>query len=163
MPFDTPHIILIDGQSGVGKTTLSLTMANALGATIVHLDDVYPGWGGLVDGSQAVIDGVLRNIVNGRAGRVRRWDWKHSCAGIDVIVPPASIVIVEGCGISTPESRAMANTAIWVDCPDTTRRVRLSERDGNKFDDHREMWDAQVARHIADNDPIGTATVSVNS
>ena len=87
MPSKTPHIILIDGQSGVGKTTLSLTMADALGATVIHLDDVYPGWGGLVAGRDAVIDGVLRNVVDGRAGRVRRWDWEHSAPGIDVIVP----------------------------------------------------------------------------
>ncbi|MFM6967889.1 MAG: AAA family ATPase [Microbacteriaceae bacterium] len=163
MPSDNSHVILIDGRSGVGKTTLSLLMADALGATVVHLDDVYPGWGGLADGRDAVIDGVLRNIVDGRAGRVRRWDWEHSTAGIDVIVPPAGVLIVEGCGISTPKSRAMADTVIWVDCPDATRRERLNDRDGDLFDDHRDIWDAQVERHIADNDPIETATVTVNS
>lgn len=163
MPSNSPHVILIDGQSGVGKTTLSLAMADALGATVVHLDDVYPGWGGLEDGRNAVIDGVLRNIVDGRAGRVRSWDWEHSTAGIDVIVPQSDVLIVEGCGISTEKSRAMADTVIWVDCPDETRRERLANRDGESFDEHRDIWDAQVERHIVDNDPIGTATVTVNS
>lgn len=163
MPFSRPHIILIDGKSGVGKTTLSLTIAEALGATIVHLDDVYPGWGGLVDGRNAVIDGVIRKVVEGRSGRVRRWDWGQSVPGIDVIVSPDDVLVVEGCGISTPESRAFADTVIWVDCDELARLDRLNSRDGEEFNEHRDLWDAQVDRHIAENDPIGTATVRVNS
>ena len=163
MPSSSPHIILIDGKSGVGKTTLSLTLAEALGATVVHLDDVYPGWGGLADGRNAVIDGVIRKIAEGRAGRFRRWDWEHSVPGIDVIVAPDDILVVEGCGISTPESRELADTVIWVDCDETARLERLTDRDGEAFDEHRDLWDAQVELHIAENDPIDTATVRVNS
>lgn len=163
MPSKATHIILIDGQSGVGKTTLSLTMADALGATVIHLDDVYPGWGGLIAGRDAVIDGVVRNVVDGRAGRVRRWDWEHAVPGIDVIVPPSEVLIIEGCGISTPASRAMADVVVWVDCPDSTRRARLSSRDGEAFDAYRDVWDAQVFAHIAENDPVNTATVTVNT
>ena len=163
MPSSAPHIILIDGHSGVGKTTLSLVMAEALGATVVHLDDVYLGWGGLADGRDAVIDGVLRAVALGRSGRIRRWDWEHSAPGIDVIVAPSEVLIVEGCGISTPESRALADVVIWVDCPEVVRLDRISQRDGDDFVEHRDLWDAQVARHINDNDPIGTATVMVNS
>jgi hypothetical protein len=138
-------------------------MAQALNATLVHLDDVYPGWGGLVDGRDAVIDGVLRQVAVGRSGRIRRWDWVHSAPGIDVIVAPSEVLIVEGCGISTPESRALADVVIWVDCPDDVRLERIDQRDGDGFVEHRDLWDAQVARHIAENDPIGTATVTVNS
>lgn len=163
MPSSVPHIILIDGQSGVGKTTLSLLMADALGATVIHLDDVYPGWGGLAVGRDAVIDGVIRNVVEGRAGRVRRWNWERSTPGIDLIVPPAEVLIVEGCGISTPESRALADVIVWVECSEVSRRERLANRDGVSFDEHRDVWDTQVVRHIAENNPIETATVTVNS
>ena len=163
MPSSSPHIILIDGRSGAGKTSLSLTMAAALGATTVHLDDVYPGWGGLVDGREAVIGSVVRNVVAGRPGRIRRWDWVNDRVGIDVIVPVADVLIVEGCGISTPESRALADVVLWVECDESVRVERLAQRDGETFDRYRDVWDAQVAQHISDNDPIETATLTVNS
>lgn len=163
MQSKAPHVILIDGQSGVGKTSLSALMAEKLGATIFHLDDVYPGWGGLESGRNAVIDGVLRNLVNGRPGRVTGWDWEKSAPGGDITVTPADVIIVDGCGISTPASREMANVVIWVDCADSERRERLRRRDGESFADHQDEWDAQVRRHIGENDPIGTATVTVNS
>lgn len=158
-----PHVILVDGQSGVGKTSLSALMAEKLGATFLHLDDVYPGWGGLEAGRNAVIDGVLRNLVNGRPGRVTGWDWEKSAPGGDITVTPADVIIVDGCGISTPTSREMANVVIWVDCADSERRERLRRRDGETFAAHQDEWDAQVSRHIGENDPIGTATVTVNS
>ena len=158
-----PYVILIDGQSGVGKTSLSALMAEKLGATILHLDDVYPGWGGLEAGRNAAIEGVLRNLVNGRPGRVTGWDWEKSALGSEITVAPADVIIVDGCGISTPTSRGMANVVIWVDCPDSERRERLRQRDGALFDAHHDEWDEQVRKHIADNDPIGTATVTVDS
>ncbi|GAA3339643.1 hypothetical protein GCM10017714_16110 [Curtobacterium pusillum] len=36
-------VVLIDGRSGTGKTTLGNALAARLGAQIVHLDDVYRG------------------------------------------------------------------------------------------------------------------------
>ena len=156
---NAPHIILIDGESGVGKTTLALTMADELGAIVVHLDDVYPGWGGLVAGRDAVIDGVLRPARRGTSGRLRCWDWEHDQPGIDVIVPASDVLIVEGCGISTTTARELADVAIWVTCDDEQRRERLTVRDGDRFDEFTELWDRQVSEHIATNQPRETATV----
>ena len=45
-----PYTLLIDGPSGAGKTTLALQIGEALGIPVVHLDDFYPGWGGLAEG-----------------------------------------------------------------------------------------------------------------
>ena len=131
MPSAKPHIILIDGKSGVGKSTLAEIMADSLGATVLHLDDVYPGWGGLERGRDAVIRDVLGPLSQSRAGRVETWDWANDCAGQVAIVEPHPIVIVEGCGISTQHSRGFANTVIWVDCDEAERRDRIARRDGN--------------------------------
>ena len=161
MHSNAPHIILIDGRSGVGKTSLSTVLATTLGATVLHLDDVYPGWGGLEEGRDVVIDGVLRDIANGRTGRVAGWDWQKGVPGRDITVTPADVVVIEGCGISTAEARQLADVVMWVDCPDSERRERLRRRDGTVFAAHQEEWDEQVRKHIADNDPIGTATVTV--
>jgi uridine kinase len=157
-----PHIILIDGESGAGKSTLAETMAEPLGATVVRLDDVYTGWDGLVAGRESIISSVLRPLAKGVSGSYEAWDWELNQPGWHVPVPLCDVLIVEGCGISTAESRAIADVSIWLDCPEPTRAARLLRRDGHEFDDEMPFWNAQVARHIANDDPIATASVRLN-
>jgi len=163
VPSPNPHIILIDGKSGAGKTRLSVCMAEALGATLVHLDDAYPGWGGLAHGRDAVIETALTPLAGGLPGRYRAWDWEQDTEGNIIEVAPADVVVIEGCGVSTPESRELASTVLWVECDDAVRLARLDDRDGSKFDEYSEAWDAQVDAHIAQNNPIATATVIVRT
>ena len=163
MLFVKPHIILIDGMSGVGKSHLAELMLSGLGGVLIHLDDVYPGWNGLDAGRQHVIDSVLVPLVEGRSGRYTAWNWERDSAGEFVDVPLADIVIIEGCGISTEQSRRFADTTVWVECDDSERRARLTQRDGDRFADHLDTWDAQVYTHMADNKPRETATVVVNT
>lgn len=163
MPSAKPHIILIDGKSGVGKTRLAVHLADALDATIVHLDDAYPGWAGLADGRDALIETVLTPLTAGLPGQYRAWDWERGTAGDSVAVRPAPVVVIEGCGVSTPQSRGFASTVVWVECDESERLARLVDRDGSQFDDFSDGWDAQVDAHIAQNNPIGTATVVVRT
>lgn len=163
VPFADPHIILIDGKSGVGKSTLAAVIASALNARLVHLDDAYPGWGGLERGRDAVIRDVVAPLSRGVAGRLETWNWETNSAGDTVVIEPSEVVVVEGCGISTAESRSLASTVLWVDCDDPARLSRRENRDGSQFDAELGEWDKQVGRHIIDNDPISTATVVVNT
>ena len=163
MPSPRPHIILIDGKSGVGKTRLAVRMANALDATLVHLDDAYPGWNGLVDGRNAVIDNVLATLAAGLSGRYTAWDWQNDTAGNLVEIALGDVVIIEGCGVSTPQSRELASTVVWVECDEKARLARLLERDNGSFAEYSDAWDAQVDAHIAENNPIQTATVVVRT
>ena len=163
MPFSRPHIILIDGHSGAGKTTLANLMADRLRATVVHLDDSYPGWGGLAAGRDSVIADVLTPFADGRRGMFRRWNWVTNEPAERVEVEPTNIVIIEGCGISTPNSRAIADVSIWLETDEQARRERLHLRDGDEFAEHIAEWERQVTDHIRDNDPDGSATVIVRS
>ena len=163
MPSSRPHLILIDGQSGVGKTSLASQMASALGAEVVHLDDFYPGWDGLAAGRDVVIDEILRPLHDGRAGQSTRWDWMTNAPGEEMVVGPAEFIVVEGCGISTADSRMLADTVIWVECPDAVRRERLRARDGSRFTEELRLWDRQVDTHMRDNRPRETATVVVTT
>lgn len=162
MQLAKPHIILIDGESGAGKSTLASVMADTLGATVVRLDDVYPGWDGLVAGRNSVIASVLRPLSSGRPGTYAAWDWELNQPGWRVPVPLCDVLIVEGCGISTAETRELAAVSIWLDCPEPTRAARLLRRDGHEFDGEMPQWNEQVARHIANDDPIASATVRLN-
>lgn len=163
MPSGNPHIILIDGKSGVGKSSLAQRMAASLGATVVHLDDSYPGWGGLEAGRDAIIESVIVPVSVGQRGEFRAWDWARDCPGENVTVNPSDVVIVEGCGISTPRSRDLSATVLWLECPEEVRAARLLGRDGTDFASQYEDWDTQVDAHIAQNDPIATASVIVRT
>jgi uridine kinase len=158
-----PHIILIDGKSGVGKTGLAVRMATALDATLVHLDDVYPGWGGLVAGRDAAIENLVIPLAEGLPGRYQAWDWERDSAGAVIEIAPSDVVVIEGCGMSTPQSRKLASTVVWVECDEKARLARLLDRDSNQFDDFSGAWDKQVDDHIAQNDPMRTATVVVRT
>jgi len=158
-----PHIVLIDGKSGAGKTQLATVMSAATGATVVHLDDVYPGWNGLVAGRDQVIESVLVPLSQGHSGGFVSWDWATDQPGERVPVEPVSVVIIEGCGISTPASRELADVVLWVECPDSVRADRLRSRDGDRFDGHLAGWDAQVDAHILSNCPDTTASVVVRT
>lgn len=163
MPSAKAHVILIDGMSGSGKSQLATHMHAALGGVLVQLDDVYPGWDGMAAGRDHVIQSVLEPISHGESGRYTSWDWVRDAPGDVVEVHCADVVIVEGCGISTEQSRRLADTTVWVECAETERRERLRTRDGDKFNDFLDRWDAQVNAHRTENLPEAHATVVVNT
>ena len=147
----------------MGKTRLAVRLAGALDATLVHLDDGYHGWGGLAAGRDAMIETVVEPLTRGLPGRFRAWDWRRDIAGDFVDVLPADVVVIEGCGVSTPTSREFSSTVLWVECDETIRLERLSGRDRGEFNDYYPSWDVQVDEHIAQNDPMTTATVVVRT
>lgn len=156
-------MILIDGESGVGKSHLAKQIVAELGGVLIQLDDIYPGWVGLSAGREHAIDSVLIPLTEGRSGRYTAWDWAHSAPGEVVDVAPTDVVIIEGCGISTEKSRRFANATVWVECEEGERRARLAQRDGDRFAEHLELWDAQVHAHMSENKPRENSTVVVNT
>ncbi|MDO4915341.1 hypothetical protein [Corynebacterium sp.] len=92
--------VLIDGLSGSGKTTLAKYLAEATGARVIHCDEFYPGWSGLMEASRIVADCVLALADAG----YRRWDWTVDGPGEWVAVDPGEPLIVEGVGAVTTAS-----------------------------------------------------------
>ncbi|WP_337448339.1 hypothetical protein [Corynebacterium pseudokroppenstedtii] len=92
--------VLIDGLSGSGKTTLANYLAEVTGARVIHCDEFYPGWSGLMEASRIVADSVLARADAG----YRRWDWTADAPGEWVAVDHAESLIVEGVGALTPAS-----------------------------------------------------------
>jgi hypothetical protein len=117
----------------------------------------------LAAGRDAVVETVLAPLALGVAGHYRTWDWEYDVPCNLVEVPPAAVVVVEGCGVSTPQSRELASTVLWVECDEAVRIERLFGRDSTAFSDYYVAWDEQVDEHIARNDPITTATVVVQT
>lgn len=136
--------MLIDGRSGSGKSTLATRLEHAwTGSVTVRLDDIYPGWDGLLWAAEHVRRELLAPRAAGRPGRWRGWDWARNAAAGWHTVASGQRLIVEGIGALTPDSRALADLGIWVEADDADRRHRALSRDGDLYRPHWDRWAAQ--------------------
>lgn len=139
----SPTIIAIDGPSGSGKTTLADAVAQDLGAPLVHMDDIYPGWDGLAAAVDLVTDQVLVPLARGERAAYKVWDWERGDWGRSAVVPAAEVLVLEGCGSSVGRAGDYAALRVWVDADAQVRHQRGIERDGETFEPHWESWAAQ--------------------
>lgn len=151
-------VVLVDGRSGTGKTTLGGALAIELGAQLVHLDDVYPGWDGLLAASTAVVEDVL-----GAPSGYRQWDWERSEPAAWVSLDPDEPLVVEGCGALSRASASLATLRIWMSADDAERKRRAIDRDGAVFAEQWDRWAAQEDAFIAEQDPASLADVVLRS
>ncbi|HWM33398.1 MAG TPA: ATP-binding protein [Pseudolysinimonas sp.] len=154
----TRTVVLIDGRSGAGKTSLARVIAPAIGAHLVSLDDLYPGWQGLQAASRMVHEQLLRREEPGW----RRWDWGSGRQAEWHPVDPDAPIVIEGCGAISRASRALADVAIWVEAPDAVRRQRALDREPG-FAAHWESWAEQERAHADRENPRALADVIVES
>jgi len=161
-----PSVVLIDGRSGSGKTTLAGRLAADLGASRLHLENLYPGWDGLAEGSRSV-------AVALDTGEYRQFDW-HAGAFTEIVrLDPSRPLVIEGCGAVTVANLAAARRfagsgcgaaslgsdahlvrSIWLECPEALRRERAIGRDGELYAPHWERWARQERAHFAAARPI---------
>ena len=153
-----PAVMLLDGRSGSGKTVLAEALSALLQGTILHLDDLYPGWDGLGAGSRAVAEAM-------HTGTYRRFDWGTMQPAEDVSLDRRRPLIVEGCGALTSRNLLAAGEwaagarvhSIWMECPDMVRQARALTRDGDMFRPHWDAWAAQEEAHLAAERPLALA------
>jgi len=150
-------VVLIDGRSGAGKTVLAEALAPRLGAQLVSLDDLYPGWEGLEAGSEAVHETVLRARDPGWA----RWDWASGRSAEWHPLDPGLPIVIEGCGALSRANHALASFGIWIELDAEERRRRSSERDHGRFDRYWQPWAAQEDRFIAREHPRALADLVI--
>lgn len=158
-------VVLIDGRSGAGKTSLARMLVDrwpiAGRVQCIALDSIYPGWDGLSDGVERALNGVLRPHGRGYLGEWRRWDWQNGREAEIHAVDPSLGVVVEGSGILTPATAGIADVRVWVESAETSRKARALARDGDSYRPHWEQWARQESDHIARDDPRSLATIVV--
>ncbi|YCK82524.1 aminodeoxychorismate synthase component I [Arthrobacter sp. D3-18] len=162
-----PVIIAVDGRSGAGKTTLAVELAARLRqhhkVSLFHLEDIYPGWNGLMPGIERYVGTVLKPLSSGQAAEWTSWDWeKHYDGGLNVTLP-AEIIIVEGVGAAADAARPMLDAVVWVESPGDDRRRRALTRDGSTYEPYWDSWAAQEDEWLSTDEVIGAADVRVQN
>jgi len=152
-------VLLIDGRSGSGKTELArAVVAGVPEAQLVRLDDLYPGWGGLEEGSRAVHDGILASAHPGW----RRWDWATGAHAEWHELDPGRPLVIEGCGALSRANRALSTFGIWVALDQATRKRRALARDGDSYAPHWDEWAAQEEEFLTRENPAAHADAVVD-
>ena len=149
-------IILIDGRAGAGKSSFAEELRNELfwqsdaAPTLIHMDDLYPGWEGLAAGSSYLVQSILEPLSKAKPAAWQKWDWISGRRG-EPTEPGngwrefagGNLLIVEGSGSLSRQSRELAQLSVWIEAPRDVRRARWEARDAGRFDDFWGIWQAQ--------------------
>ena len=139
------RLLCVDGPSGSGKTTLAGAVGSELEArgrrvAVVHMDDLYGGWGGLPGSGAVLHEGVLAPLAEGRSGSYRRYDWHRGEHAEEVIVPVRDVLVVEGVGSWRAGHAALVTLLVWAEAPPAVRLRRAVLRDGADLEPHLLRW-----------------------
>jgi hypothetical protein len=155
-------VVLIDGRSGAGKSSLAARLAARWPVEgrvqLIALDSIYPGWDGLDAGVDRALDGILRPHGRGYLGTWQRWDWAEQTEAENHAVDPSLGVIVEGSGLLTPATARLGDVRVWVESAEPGRKARALARDGETYRPHWDRWAEQEQRHVERDDPRALAT-----
>ena len=135
------RVVALDGPAGAGKTTLAAAVAaEALArdheVAVVHMDDLYDGWRGVLTVGQQVRR-LLRALQTTGAAAYRRYDWHRAGYGEECTLTLPNVLVLEGVGCSDPGSDHLVSLRVWVEAPDDVRLSRGLQRDGAHL---RERW-----------------------
>ena len=158
------RLVCVDGPAGSGKTTLAARLAGVLGsaAVVVHMDDLYAGWT-MTGAAARLAAGVLRPLAEGRNGAYHPYDWTTGrFAPAPVPVPPAAVLVVEGCGSSPRDLDPWTTLRIWVEAPPQLRLARGLARDGAALEPEWRRWQDRESRWFATDDTRARAQLRVD-
>ena len=148
-------VVLIDGRAGSGKSTFARLLQELVfqdtkqSPKVIHMDDLYPGWDGLAQGSLYLVEQILKPLKLAGTAQWQRWDWANDKRGGP---DPGNgwrefdgqnMLIVEGCGSVTEQSKELADLTIWIEADRETRKERFEARDRGVFSNFWNSWSAQ--------------------
>lgn len=140
------RLICVDGPSGSGKTTLALSLAGP-GVRVVHMDDLYDGWGGLPS-VDTQLSTLLLPLASRSAGTYRRYDWSAGEYAETVVVPPTPVLVLDGVGSYSPAFDSFVTVLVWVEAPAPERLSRALERDGAAYEAQLRQWALDEQEHF---------------
>lgn len=145
----TTRLVCIDGPSGSGKTTLAAQLAPELGAAVLHMDELYPGWDGLAAAVPLLHSQVVAPLAAGDTAAYRRYDWHLGEFAEARELGRPGVLIVEGVGSGARMVAAHASLLVWIEAPRAVRFARGISRDGETYRPFWERWATQERAHYA--------------
>ena len=137
------RLVLVDGPGGAGKSTFARSLSKALGAPVVSMDDLIPGWDGLKEGVPRLMEWIITPLTSGGRARYRPYDWETLEYGAWIDVGRPDTLVVEGVSSASREPSKYASFVIWVDAPRAVRLARGIARDGERSQGLWERWMAE--------------------
>ena len=148
-------VVLIDGRSASGKTTIADQLQRKLfkdGETlprVVHMDDLYEGWNGLQAGHDLLLRQILRPVSERRRANWQQWDWALDARNEWREFEGGTPLIIEGCGSLSQVTAPFANLTLWLEAEDSVRKQRWVDRSGHDHDEWWPVWAAQELEFYA--------------
>jgi hypothetical protein len=160
-------IVLIDGRSNSGKSTLAAELQNIIfkdgesAPRVIHMDDLYLGWNGLQAGVDYLQRFILKPLSDSYIAQWREYDWADSGnpesakngAGYETRngdwreFMGGTPLIIEGCGALNQLSAPLADVRVWLEVDQETRHERWLAREGTN--EHWAEWAAQEEEFYA--------------
>ncbi len=142
------RLLCVDGRAGSGKSTLAAEIAAHEGATVVHTDDLCPGWDGLPQ-VPGLLAALVAPLAAGRPGTYPRYDWVAGAVAEAVVVAPCDLLVIEGVGAGATSLRPWRTALVWLERPTDTRRSLALARDGDTFAPYWDAWAAAETAYLA--------------
>jgi pantothenate kinase len=168
---NTMPIILIDGRSNSGKSTLAAEIQNLIfkdgesAPRVVHMDDLYLGWNGLQDGVDYLTRFILKPLSDSYIAQWREFDWENpgepgyeARNGQWREFQGGTPLIIEGCGALNQLSAQVADIKVWLEVPQEIRHERWLAREGSN--EHWAEWAAQEEEFYAREKSRELATIT---
>jgi len=149
----TTPIVLIDGRSNSGKSTLAGEVQNLIfkngesAPRVIHMDDLYPGGDGLQAGVEYMNRFILGPISQGKTANWQEWDWSLNERKTWREFSGGTPLIIEGCGALSQLSAEVCDLSVWLDVDQEIRHARWLEREGSS--EHWAQWAAQEEEFYA--------------
>lgn len=137
-------LVLVDGRSGGGKTTVAARLARLLDAALVHTDDIA-WWVHPVEWDDILLREVVEPWSRGESVAYRSPVWEERGRPGAVEVPAVPVLVVEGVGAGRASLAEHAEVVVWVQSDHTEARRRGIARDlvqeGRTPEEAESFWD----------------------
>ena len=146
-------IIAIDGPAGAGKTTLAQTISLALSpqisTTVIHMDELYPGWEKAlgVELTQT-LTWLTQSHKAKKPLKYSSFNWATNEFNASHVVDSTQLLILEGVGSAQRSIEDSLVTSIWLDLDPQIGFQRVIERDGSIITAEMTKWLAMQEQHF---------------